>query len=477
MKLKDLIKKLSYLSTKGSLDVEVTDLSQSLNKKGKNTLLFCYKGAVHDTHDFCKELKSGDYACLVVERFLDLPITQILVKNTRNIMPKVCNTFFGNVTKKLKFIGITGTNGKTTTSSLVYNILQNANMPCALVGTNGIKYAGKFFEPHLTSPDTVDFFYYLYDMALCGIKYVVMEVSAHALFLNKYKGVHFDISLFTNLTQDHLDFFCSMGEYAKAKLKLLQKPFSKFAIINIDDRYGEMFSHIIKKPFTTFGLHNPSDNFAMDINYSFSSTHFIANVFDNVFEINTPLICEFNVYNTLGAMCIAKKLGVDNDIIFKTISNPDSILGRMNVYKLKNGAYAIIDYAHTPDGMEKVLSSIKNIAKKRIITLFGCGGDRDRLKRPKMGKIASALSDYVFVTSDNPRLESPSKIIANICDGITLKNYEVEENRTLAIQKAVQFSQSGDIILILGKGEENYIDINGTKIPYSDRESISPFIN
>ena len=477
MKLKDLIKNLSYLSTKGSLDVEVTDLSQSLNKKGKNTLLFCYKGAVHDTHNFCEDLKSGDYACLVVERFLDIPITQILVKNTRNIMPKVCNTFFGNVTKKLKFIGITGTNGKTTTSSLVYNILQNANMPCALVGTNGIKYAGKFFEPHLTSPDTVDFFYYLYDMALCGIKYVVMEVSAHALFLNKYKGVHFEISLFTNLTQDHLDFFCSMGEYAKAKLKLLQKSFSKFAIINIDDRYGEMFSHIIKKPFTTFGLHNPSDNFAMDINYSFSSTHFIANVFDNVFEINTPLICEFNVYNTLGAMCIAKKLGVDNDIIFKTISNPDSILGRMNVYKLKNGAYAIIDYAHTPDGMEKVLSSIKNIAKKRIITLFGCGGDRDRLKRPKMGKIASALSDYVFVTSDNPRLESPSKIIANICDGITLKNYEVEENRTLAIQKAVQFSQSGDIILILGKGEENYIDINGTKIPYSDRESISPFIN
>lgn len=476
MKLSQLIKHIKYVSHKGDLDIEITSLSQDAKRCNKDCLLFCYKGVKFDTHDFVEQIKQTNFACLVVERYIDIDVPQILVKNTRNVMPKICNTFFGNVLKKLKFVGVTGTNGKTTTTSIIYQMLSNAGHKVALVGTNGIKYDGKSFCSSLTTPDTIDLFYHFADMAKCKVEYVVMEVSAHALDLNKVKGIKFDVSIFTNLTQDHLDYFNNMGSYARCKLKLFQKNYSKYAIINTDDNYGRLFSRVISIPHTTYGIDDVADNFAIDINMSLSSTTFVANVLDNIFDIKTHLLCKFNVYNILASMICAIHLGVDNDVIYKTLLTLDHVDGRMNKYVLTNGAVAIIDYAHTPDGLEQVLTSLRNITNGRIITIFGCGGDRDRLKRPKMARVVSTYSDYSVVTSDNPRNEDISKIISNILDGMVGNRYVVEQDRKKAIAKGFELSNKGDVILIAGKGVENYIDIKGQKIPYSDYDSIKSFL-
>ena len=476
MKLQDLIKKIGYIDTKGNLDVDIESLTQDATKKKEGALLFCYKGVNHDTHDYASSFASLGFCALIVERFVDSPLPQILVKNTRNIMPKVCDLFFGHISKKLKFIGVTGTNGKTTTTSIIYHILTQNGNKCALVGTNGTRYLGSTIPSRLTTPDTVEFFYMLDTFVEANVEYVIMEVSAHALDLNKLKGIHFDVAIFTNLTQDHLDYFGDMGKYAKCKLKLFQKNYSKYAIINTDDKYGRLFSKILSIPFTTYGIKDVADNFAIDIKYSLLGTSFIANVCDNIFDLKVPYLCEFNIYNILPAMICAKYLGVENSVIFDSLSRAPQVDGRMNVYPLKNASVAVIDFAHTPDGLENVLKGLSLLPHNRIITVFGCGGDRDRLKRPKMGQVASIYSDYIVVTSDNPRSEKPESIISGIVDGIKSTNYKTIIDRKSAIDYAYSFSKAGDIIVIAGKGAENYIEQNGQKQSYSDLYSILPYI-
>lgn len=476
MNLSKIIRNIKYIDKRGDCDVEVLSLSQNAQKKCDRGLLFCYKGVKYDTHDYYQIFKDNGYVALVVERFLDIDLPQILVKNTRKVMNKMCNTFFLGVKDKLHFIGVTGTNGKTTTTSIIYQILSNAGEKVALIGTSGVFYADKALPPLLTTPDPVDLFYLLDDFYKNGIKYVVMEVSAHALSLDKLRGIKFEISLFTNITQDHLDYFSNMGNYSRAKLKLFSPLYSKYAIINTDDRYGYMFSHIVSIPFTTYGITSPAENFAMDISCDLSSTSFLAHCDDKIFDITTPLICKFNVYNILGAMTACLKLNVDSDVVFKTVKNLKSIAGRMNVYRLSRGGMAVIDYAHTPDGLEQVLSNLRCLTDGNIYTLFGCGGDRDRLKRAKMGKIASILSSHVFVTSDNPRYEEPEDIMENIIDGIEGDNFTAIVDRKECILRALNSINSGDVLLIAGKGAENYIDIKGKRLPYSDLDVLEPFI-
>lgn len=476
MKLKELLRGIKYLDSKGDLNVDILSLSQNAQKESLGGLLFCYKGVKFDTHDFVNIFKEKGYVAIVVERFLEIDLPQILVKNTRKVMPKICDKFFNNVSKKLHFIAVTGTNGKTTTTSIIYQILNNAGTKSALIGTSGVLYDGKMLSPTLTTPDTVDFFYLLNDFIKSGIKYVVMEVSAHALSLDKLKGIKFDISIFTNITQDHLDFFRNMGNYSRAKLKLFTSHYTKFAILNTDDKYGYMFSHILNIPFTTYGIDAPAQNFAMDISCSLSGSRFLVNSMDTIFDISTPLICKFNVYNILGAITACLKIGIDADVVYKTIQSLSPISGRMNVYTLKNDAIAVIDYAHTPDGLEQAIKNLKSLSQGRIITLFGCGGDRDRLKRPKMGYIASILSDFVFVTSDNPRFEDPIQIIRNITDGIKGNNFTCITDRKECLNTALNSLNSGDILLIAGKGAEDYIDIKGQKKHYSDYDVLKSYL-
>jgi len=476
MKLKDLLHGIKVKEIVGDTNVEIESLSQNTNKIGKNCLFFCYKGVKFDGYDYIEDVEKKGAVAIVADKMIDTKLPVILVNDTRKIMPKICNRFFGNVLKKVKLIGVTGTNGKTTTASLVFQLLNNSGRKAGFIGTGKIEFDGKVFEQNLTTPDTVDFFYLLVEMVKKDVLFVVMEVSAHALDLNKLYGLKFEVGIFSNLSQDHLDYFKNMGKYAMCKLKFLKKRYCKHCIINTDDKYGEMFAKISDSLVATYGIEKPARNFAIDLDLTLTKSSFVANVFDHIFDIGSNLLCKFNIYNELSAMVCAKILEIDDDVIVKTLQNVKMIEGRMNFYKLKNGAVAVIDFAHTPEALENVLSSLKNLGQKKVICVFGCGGDRDRLKRSKMGRLASVYADYVFVTSDNPRSEDPLKIIGDITDGIKKDNFEVEENRTRAIEKAIANSKKGDVILIAGKGAEKYQEILGVKYDYCDEKVLKKYI-
>lgn len=475
MKLIEIFKNIKILDKKNFIpNLEIKNLSQKANATKPDSLFFCFKGVNNDGHNFYDQAIKNGAVALVVERFLDTTLPQILVKNVRNIMPKACNNFFGNVQNKIKLIGVTGTNGKTTTTHIIYEILSTQNK-AGLIGTNGVKYNSIFLPPTLTTPDTVELFYLLNAMQKEDIEYVVMEVSAHSLALNKLLGLKFEVGIFTNLTQDHLDYFKTMNKYFLSKLKFFNKKYIKTALVNIDDPYGKLLQKLTKVKTLTYGINNPSDGFAVNLQLNLTSSNYFVNVFDNVLEISSPLPCLFNVYNTLCALSCCKILGIDDADIIKAIKNLHQIDGRMNCYKLKNGAVAIIDYAHTPDGLKKVLENLKDLNAK-IITVFGCGGNRDKTKRSQMGEIAESLSDKVILTSDNPRFEEPKNIIDDILKGFKQISPQVYLNRTQAIKQAIEISKSGDIILIAGKGAENYQEINGIKYNYNDKFVLKEFL-
>lgn len=477
MQLCKILKGVRILEVKGNLEQDILYLSQKTEDCRESSLFFCIKGISGDGHDFVDVAIKNGAKALIVERFINkCNITQILVKNTRNIMPKICNNFYNNVLSKLKLIGITGTNGKTTTTKILQSIFLASNKKVGIIGTNGVEFTGKKFSSNLTTPDTTTLFKIFNDMADSGVKYVVMEVSAHAISLNKLKGIKFEVGLFTNLTQDHLDFFCSMHKYALTKLKFLQKTYCKNVVINIDDKYGALFQKLTNSNLFTFGINLPAQNFAIDIDLTFKGSSFLCSVIDSPLYITSNLPCLFNVYNVLGACVVAKILDLPIDCIVQGVNKIRNIDGRMNCFKLKNNAYAIIDFAHTPDGIKKVLEGLRGLVKgKKIITVFGCGGNRDRGKRRLMGEVASKLSDKVIVTSDNPRNENPETIIKDITYGIK-GEFLCQIDRKKAIKHAFDLSSDGDVILIAGKGAENYQEINGVKLPYSDLDEIKNYI-
>lgn len=477
MKLIDLLKGVKYLDIKGSLGVEIEELCQNIYKIKKSSLFFCYKGINFDGHDIAYQAKSKGAVVLVVEKFLDIDLPQVLVKKTRKVMPKICNNFFKNILSSLKLVGVTGTNGKTTTSHMIYDLLNMSGVKTGLIGTSGAKYSNNIINTGLTTPDTVDLFYLFNKMKQKEITHVVMEVSAHALYLDKLYGLKFEVGIFSNLSQDHLDFFKTVKKYALTKLKFLKRNFCKICLINIDDNFGKMFYKLSNSKKLSYSLENPADFFAIDVKLGLNYSQFIANLNDEVINVFSNFSCKFNVYNLLSALSCCNILGVKVNSLQNNVSKIKNVDGRMNLFLLKNGANAVIDYAHTPDGLEKVLISLRQLLiGSKIITVFGCGGNRDASKRSKMGEIATRLSDKVFITSDNPRNENPYKIINDILKIVKKNNYEIEENREKAIKKAIEFSSVGDIILIAGKGAENYQERQGVKYPFSDKRIIANFV-
>lgn len=478
MLLTELIKNINVIDIRGDIrDIEISSLSQNALEINKNSLFFCYKGISNDGHNFAKQVKLRGAVALIVEYFIeDLELPQILVKNTRKIMPKVCNRFFNNILGKVKLIGITGTNGKTTTSHLIYKILKTNKYNVGLIGTNGCFYKNKKINLNLTTPDTVDLFYIFNNMYNEGIEYIIMEVSAHAIFLNKVYGLKFEISALTNITQDHLDFFKTMKKYSLSKLKFLDKEYSKVSFINIDDNYGQLFIKLIKTKTITYGLNFPAKCFAIDLKLTKNGTNFVCNVFDEVIIVSSKLLGKFNVYNLLLAISVCKYLGLTKKQLLIGVNKINDIDGRMNLYKLKNGAVAVVDFAHTPDGLKNVLNSL-NLLKQngKLICVFGCGGNRDKSKRSQMGEIATNYADKVYITNDNPRYEKPKEIIKDIIKNLKKENFVIIEDRKKAINSAIKDSNTGDIILIAGKGAEKYQEINGIKIKYSDKSILKQY--
>lgn len=458
------------------IDLEINHISMNTNDITKNTLFFCIKGQNQDSHDLAELAIQKGAIALVVERLLDVPVPQIVVNNTREVVGKCAENFYHNPRKNFQLIGVTGTNGKTTTTYMIKNILEMAGYKVGVIGTIGVVIDQQKSPANLTTPDPIELHKIFYDMVQQEIDFVVMEVSAHSIDLQKISGLVFDVGILTNVTQDHLDYFGTFQNYLEVKKEFLTPKFCKVGVVNVDDVAGlSIVMNNPEIPLLTYGLKNPADCFATKINYTLNGTTYFLNIQDNLNAINTRLIGEFNVYNAMGAGVACTALGINQSAIKAGLSTCDFVEGRFNVVMLANGAYAVIDYAHTPDGIENILSSVRKVTKGKIYSLFGCGGNRDTSKRSIMGKISAKLADFTIITSDNPRYEEPNEIIKDIEKGVKslTSNYICIENRKMAINYALRQLNKGDVVVVAGKGAENYLDIKGQKIPYSDTETIS----
>lgn len=387
--------------------------------------------------------------------------------NPRRVFAIMEKKLHGSSCDKMKIIGVTGTNGKTTTTNLIYDILKGAGKKVGLIGTLGAKVDGEFEETGFTTPDP-DILHSIFQrMQKAGVEYVVMEVSAHALALEKMAGIKFSVAVLTNITQDHLDFFGNMANYERTKFKLFLSNQSRRGVVCADGVNMVKFMNWCQIPVISYGLYSPSDVFAIDIKQTLEGSEFTCNCNDEILMGYTHLTGEFNVQNALAAISVCSLLGIDIKTIERELKYAPPIEGRVNVI-VKDGKRIVVDYAHTPDGLEKVIKNVRALTPGRVLTVFGCGGNRDVDKRPKMGSIASSLSDFVYLTSDNPRFEKPLSIIKDIKRGIERDNYIIEPDRSQAIKKAMNYAGEQDTVIIAGKGGEKYQEIEGKKLPYDD---------
>lgn len=477
MKVGELLQYIEYNSFSGDPDVEFTGLSTDSQKVRQGDLFLCYRGNECDSHEFAKDAVCRGATVLICERKLEYDVAQIIVSDGRSAIAKVARAFYGFADKNLKLVGITGTNGKTTTTYMLSSIFERAGKNTGIIGTLGISYAGKFIAPELTTPDPIYLHSIFADMLRCGVEYVFMEVSAHAIYFNKIEGLKFEVGIFTNCTQDHLDFFGNMQDYAECKKSFFNDNICKCAVINADDDVGRQIIQNFKNA-VSFGLKNPADVFAVDIEEKIAGTSFVINLFDELYEINLKIIALHNVYNAMGASTCAKILGIDTAYIAEGLSNLKSVTGRLEPVAKFNGADIFVDFAHTPDGLEKSLQALKKLCRGKLYCLFGCGGNRDKTKRSIMGKIASENSDFCIVTSDNPRYEDPYGIIAEIEEGMRPlnKKYVTVTDRETATEYAINLLEKGDILLVAGKGGECYQEIMGIKHSYNDTSVIKRII-
>lgn len=474
MNLENLIKNLEA-KVIGETNLDILDITYNSKKVKKGSLFVCLCGENSDGHDFAKDAERNGAAAILCEKQVQVNIPQIVVSSTRKALSKVFSCFYDNPQNKLKIIGLTGTNGKTTTSFLIKSILEERGRKVGLIGTQGAFIGKQFFQTGLTTPDPQLLFKLLKQMVDFGVEYVVMEVSAHALALDKTEGIVFEVGVLTNLTQDHLDFFETMENYKRAKFKLFEGNKIKSAVLNFDDEFGRKLAETITVPFLSYSLNNPSDVFAAKIGNKNGKNKFIVNILDNVFDVESNLIGEFNIYNSLAAASVAAMLGCSTKQIKNGLEKLLGVEGRLNRFNLSNGVVAFIDFAHTPDGIEQALNAIRELKFKQIITVFGCSGNRDKDKRHKMGQIAEKLSDYVVLTTDNPRFENPELILDDIEIGMEKTAHTRFVSREQAIEFALMLAKKGDCVAILGKGAETYQDINGVNVPYSDFEVVKNF--
>lgn len=473
MLLKDVIKDVGVMKIIDEKEINVTSLCINTDDVKNGSLYFCLNGSQVDGHDFAYLAKQKGASAIVCERPLDVDITQVVVKNSREAMSVMAANFYGNPQNKLKLIGITGTNGKTTTTYYVEHILKDAGFKVGVIGTIGVLINGEKRPASLTTPDPIIFFEILSEMVRQKVYFVVMEVSAHAIYWQKIFGIKFEVGALTNITQDHLDFFETFDRYKQTKLSFLTEEYCKSIVLNVDDTAGREKSFCEEKAIT-YGLNNPCDVFAFDYEFSFSGTRYDLNLFDDVFNIKAQHIGKFNLYNALCAGTVCAVLGIDKQIICNSLKTLPCVDGRLNVIHLKGNRVAVVDYAHTPDGLKNILQTVKEVCDGKVISLFGCGGNRDRTKRSIMGEISGTLADFSIITSDNPRFEKPMDIIDEIEKGIKkiTNNYLCIEDRVQAIKQGLSLLKENDCLVVCGKGAENYIDQNGVKTYYSDYDTI-----
>lgn len=455
-------------------DVEISGIATDSRKVKKGDLFICMNGTHGDGHDYADDAADAGAAAVLCTREIgrkSVPVVR--VADARRAYALASSHFFGDPSAEMKIITVTGTNGKSTTAYVTAKLLEAGGFSTGLIGTMYYEYGGKKLPSTLTTPDPFELHKLFADMKAAGVEYVVMEFSAHAIYLEKLAGVCSDVCIFTNLSQDHLDFFGDMKRYKATKKSCFTAEYTRCALVNVDDACGREILSECRVPSVSYGLENPADSFAIDVEDTSRGCSFVANIMDDIVAIDCRLHGRFNVYNVLAACTAARMAGVGLQEIADRLYTLDPPSGRFNVIE-SGGVKYVVDFAHTPDGLYNLLKEGRKMCKGNLISVFGCGGDRDVSKRPIMGRIAGEMSDTVIITSDNPRTESRQSIAEDIAAGVRDKNKTfVELDRSRAIALAVRLAKSGDVVLIAGKGSEDYIDENNVKTPYSDSDQLT----
>ncbi len=474
MKLSQILKGIKVLNEYS--DIDVLDVTQDSRLVKEGSLFVCIKGAAFDGHSVAGEMLTKGACAVVVEKDMGLD-NQVIVENTRGIFSYICANFFSNPAEKLKLIGLTGTNGKTTTTFLIKQILENVGKKVGLIGTVQNMIGDEAYPAKYTTPDPYELQKLFSQMVEAGCEYCVMEVSSQALAQGRVNGVRFAVGAFTNLTQDHLDYHKTWENYFNAKRLLFEN--CDIAVTNADDENGlKIIEGLNFDKVVTYAVNrNDATYVAKNVTFKSNGVEYEL-VGDKIGRCSCPIPGRFSVYNSLCAASCALALGISFEQVLMAISKSKGVKGRIEVVPCDRDFTIIIDYAHSPDGLENIISSLKEIAKGRVVTLFGCGGDRDKTKRPKMGKIAAELSDYCIVTSDNPRSENPSAIIQDILEGMkgVKTPYTVVENRKEAIAYAIEHAKKDDIILLAGKGHETYQILPTGTIHFDEREAVAEIL-
>lgn len=470
-------KLLERLNAKGTYtDAEITDVTDRSDAVCPGSVFVCIRGAHFDGHSVaCQAERDG--AVLIVAETDTGAENQVLVENTRSAYALLCAAFFGYPAEKLQLIGVTGTNGKTTTTMLLKGVFDKAGIRAGLIGTVQNMVLDKAYPAALTTPDCKDLQRLFAEMTAAGCTHCVMEVSSQALAQRRIDGCHFAVALFTNLTQDHLDYHGTFENYMAAKRKLFE--IADTAVINTDDPYARSMVEGLPVKLITFSEHqDDSDYTAKNVICTASSVQYELLGQEKIGRINVKIPGRFTVYNSMGAAICAIAAGVEFEKVLTLIAQSKGVPGRVEVVETDTPYTVLIDYAHSPDGLENVLSSLRETVEKRIITVFGCGGDRDKTKRPKMGKTVGDLSDIAIVTSDNPRSENPEAIIQDILPGMQgcKAKCVTEPDRTKAIAYALSIAKAGDVVLLAGKGHETYQILNSGKIHYDEREVVAEIL-
>lgn len=476
MKLTKLFSEIEIIKTNVDLEIDVAGISEKSASCKDAYAYVCIKGIHKDGKDFINEALSNGAVCVVCDRELPNNIPHVIVKNARAALSRMWQEWYGHPARSLKLIGVTGTNGKTSTAYMLKSILDKAGKPCGLIGTVRYITGKNCYESGLTTPDPEIMQKLLYEIKQSGHEYVVCEVSSHALALDKLDGMRFEIGVFTNLTQDHMDFHENMENYFLAKSRLFSM--CDCAVINSDDKYGKRLASLLDIKTVTCSVNsNEAEICAKNVRTKENSVEYEFLSGSTIYRIYCPVSGKFSVYNSLLAAASAELLGVPSETIVEGISSMRMVMGRMERVETGKDFSIIIDFAHTPGALENVLKSIREFAAGRIVCLFGCGGDRDRSKRKIMGKVAAENADYLVITSDNSRSEDPLEIIKEILEGVvsveSIKDkYMVIESREEAIRYAIRNAKKDDTILLAGKGHENYyIDASG-KHSFDERSII-----
>src|SRR6266446_947344 len=479
MQLKTLVDGIPVRQIIGTLDRPVESIAYDSRRAQRNGLFVALRGGKSDGHQFIAQAIEKGASVIVAEREEKYPrATCLVVENSRTALADLSRVFYGLPARRLKLAAVTGTNGKTTTTFLIKHICEKAGLRCGLIGTVRYEIGERVLPAARTTPESLDLQELLAQIANAGCRAAAMEVSSHALTQERVRGLEWDVAVFTNLTQDHLDYHGTMENYFESKAKLFtqltqqQKKRKPVAVVNMDDHYGEQLLDKIDKKISvvTYGMGVRADFRASNYRMEFGGTSYQLDAAGKNYFVRVPLIGRFNVANSMAALAAANALGVNLREAVLSLGKSPQVPGRLEIVPAKRQFRVFVDYAHTPDALLNVLKTLRELEPRRLIVVFGCGGNRDREKRPLMGQVVDQKADYTIITSDNPRKEDPDKIIAEVEKGFRGNHFEKITDRAQAISRSIEIAQPRDIVLIAGKGHENYQEFADHTVPFEDTQ-------